>query len=410
MKVMIRAVSALLLLGVLMGCFSGCKQEAVETNETISTEALENGEFAVTLENLGNYTIVIPEQSEGNMAFAATSLQRVIQNKIGKTLEIVTDAQETEYEIWIGLVDRAEAKEFYADVRHYDSGYALIGKKILILGHTTNTASYSVLAFKSELLEKATAEGVVMQASDKKIVGDDALNDEYEWYEQSKAEFYSEALEGVRVNALGDSYFNYSKMDKKDVWLSLMAKKYNMQMNNYGRGGSTVSNYQPSNPMCERYTDMFTNDADIILIEGGANDMNHDTALGAVDSYDKSTFSGALNVIIEGVKEKYPNAMIVCISMWNVYSSFYAGKTTKTYRDYADAMEAVAERQGVYFIAAYDPAISGVDMSNVAFRAKYSMRLEDPHHLNVEGMKLAMKHFEKVLAGYYEDFLNKKTA
>ena len=41
-------------------------------------------------------------------------------------------------------------------------------------------------------------------------------------------------------------------MDKKDVWLSLLAKKYGMRMNNYGKGGSTVSNHNGNAPMCER--------------------------------------------------------------------------------------------------------------------------------------------------------------
>ena len=408
MKKMIRAVSACLLLCMLIGCFAGCEWKTKDGE--VSSDPSETAEFEVTLENLANYTIVIPGEGEESMKSAASALQWVLSQTIGKTLEIVTDDQISEYEIWVGPVNRAEAQEFYSNVRHYDTGYALIGKKILILGHTHNTASDSVMRFKLELLDKASASGVVMKATDQKIVGDDALNDEYESMEQSKAEFYSPSLERVRVNAIGDSYFNYSKMDKKDVWLSLMAKKYNMQMNNYGIGASTVSNYQGSNPMCERYTDMFGKDADIILIEGGANDMSHDTLLGEIDSYDKSTFSGALNVIIEGVKERYPDAMIVCISMWNVYSSYYADKTAKTYRDYTDAMEAVAERQGVYFVAAYDPEISGIDMNNVAFRAKYSMTMSDPHHLNAEGMKIAMSHFEKVLAGYYEDFLSKKAA
>ena len=404
----IRWISALLMLCMLIGCFSGCNKAE---EETVATDTVEEvGEFAVTLENLANYTIVIPGEGDESMKSAANSLQWIISKLIGKTPEIVTDEQTSEYEILVGLVDRAETKEFYAKVRHYDSGYALVGKKVLILGHTNNAASDSVMLFKSELLDKVSETGVLMQATDKKIVGDDELNAQYEWLERSKSKFYSETLEGLRVNAIGDSYFNYSKLDQKYVWLSLMAKKYGMQMNNFGKGGSTVSNYQASNPMCERYTGMFANDADIILIEGGANDMNRDTPLGTSDSYDKNTFSGALNVIIEGVKERYPDAMVVCISMWNVYSSYYADKTTKTYLDYANAMEAVAERQGVYFIAAYDPAVSGVDMSNVAFRAKYSYKTADPNHLNAEGMKIAMEHFEKVLASYYEDFLSKKAA
>ena len=47
-------------------------------------------------------------------------------------------------------------------------------------------------------------------------------------------------------------------------------------------------------------------------------------------------------------------------------------------------------------------------MSSDTFRAKYSMKASDVSHLNAAGMKIAMAHFEKVLAEYYQDFLSKK--
>ena len=193
-------------------------------------------------------------------------------------------------------------------------------------------------------------------------------------------------------------------MDKSQVWLSLLAEKYNMQMNNYGQGGSTVSNYAPNAPMCDRYKDMFATKADIVLIEGGANDIACHTPVGEVDSSDTATFSGALNVMIDGIQERFPNAMIVCITMWNIYDGFYDNGTIN-YMEYANAMEDVAERQGVYFIPAYDTSITGVNMCNPAFRSKYCMSLNDAHHLNEEGMKLVMPYFEKILAQYYQDFL-----
>ena len=175
-------------------------------------------------------------------------------------------------------------------------------------------------------------------------------------------------------------------------------------MNNYGKGGSTVSNYVNKNPMCIRYSSMSNNNADIILLEGGRNDFNQSVPIGATDSHDKKTFSGALNVIIEGLKEKYPNAMIVCISNWN----FPGTKNGLDYTDYADAMEAVAEQQDVYFIRACDPEVSGINMKSTTFRAQYCMNPDDISHLNAAGMKIAMEHFEKILAEYYQDFLDKK--
>ena len=178
-----------------------------------------------------------------------------------------------------------------------------------------------------------------------------------------------------------------------------------LKVNNYGIGGSTVSYVANKNPMCDRYEAMADNGADIILVEGGRNDFNSSVPIGTVDSNDKTTYSGALNVIIDGLQAKYPDAMIVCISSWNFPD--VAGKSL-TYADYANAMEAVAQRQGVYFIRACDPQISGIDMRNSSFKAQYCIKPTDVSHLNFEGMKIAMPHFEKVLAEYYEDHLNKK--
>ena len=67
-------------------------------------------------------------------------------------------------------------------------------------------------------------------------------------------------------------------------------------------------------------------------------------------------------------------------------------------------MMAVAEAQGVYCINASDPAVSGVDMRNEAFRAKYNVKSSDVSHLNVDGMKFVLPYFEKALAELYTKF------
>ena len=98
--------------------------------------------------------------------------------------------------------------------------------------------------------------------------------------------------------------------------------------------------------------------------------------------------------------------MIVCISNWN----FPDSKHGRYYNDYSDAMEAVAESQGVYYIAACDPNVSGVDMTNSVFRSRYCIKSTDVSHLNKDGMRLVMPYFEKALAKCYTDFLKKADA
>ena len=402
MKNLSKALILLLVLCQLICCLAGCGKDQGTADGGSDTVA--DADFVLTAEALSSYTVIYPEGSE--LEPAARSVATMVKSVTGKEAEVKPDSSsETEYEILIGLTNRETCTNFYKGVEYYDSGYALVGKKILIIGLQKQYTIDSTMLFKISILDKNTADGVLMTQSDTVLNKDTKRNALYNWIENSKKSYYANILEGVTINALGDSYFEGSDLEKEYVWLSLLGSKYNMSMNNYGRGGSTVTNKITTNsPMCERYTSMSNNNADIILLEGGRNDFNKDVAIGETDSYDTTTFSGALNVTIEGLKEKYPNAMIVCISNWN----FPDEKFGRVYSDYAGAMEAVAERQGVYYIPACDPAVSGINMASKSFRELYCIKTGDVSHLNFAGMKVAMTHFEKILAEYYQDFLSKK--
>lgn len=370
----------------------------------------QNVAFDLTKEHLASYVIIIPSQMNEDMLPNATYLQAAFEQAYGIRLEIKTDEVEaTEYEILIGLTNRTETAELYLTLKDSEYGYALIGNKLLIIGKSADNVNGGLLLFEEDVLKKTDAQGILLSANSKKIAEAVEVTTTVQTQATTNSnkdqyEYYADVLEGLTVNALGDSYFDGEGLNRKKVWLGLLATKYKMKMNNYGKGGSTVSNYVNKNPMCIRYSSMSNNNADIILLEGGRNDFNQGVPIGATDSHDKKTFSGALNVIIEGLKKKYPNAMIVCISNWN----FPGTKNGLDYTDYADAMEAVAEQQDVYFIRACDPEVSGINMKSTTFRAQYCLNPDDISHLNAAGMKIAMEHFEKILAEYYQDFLDKK--
>lgn len=391
MKNLKKTVLLLLVLCQLVFCFTACDR----TNE--AEETTSDAPFELTAEKLPSYTIILPSQASKPLESVASFLKSIISQKYGVNLEIKNDSEaETEYEILIGLTNRAESIEFCAGISESDYGYALVGKKILIAGNTDKATKEALLMFQADLIDKSATEGVIMTLEDKRIT-----------IVEKEDESTKSVLEGLTVNALGDSYFDGQGLNQKtEVWLGLLASEYKLKMNNYGKGGSTVSNYvTDKKPMCVRYADMPNNNADIILLEGGRNDFNKNVPIGLANSKDTKTFSGALNVIIEGLKEKYPDAMIVCISNWNFPGTSSIGLR---YDDYAGAMEAVARAQGVYFIKACDPNVSGIDMKNEAFRAKYCIKSSDISHLNADGMKIALEHFAPILERYYTDFLSKK--
>ena len=231
--------------------------------------------------------------------------------------------------------------------------------------------------------------------------------------------YYCDALEGITVGALGDSYFAGPSINFDEVWLNLLAEKYDMTMKIDAVSGATVADARKSRvPHCDpsRYNAMPT-DADIILLEGGRNDFNLPVAdstlpsqytqvpIGEKGSTDVTTYIGAWNVIIDAIQAKCPNAMIVLISPWNFPNSSNRPIQRETY---VNAMKQVAEEQGIYFIDATNTSLVGVNVQDYNFRAKYCIKDTDVSHLNAKGMALVMPKFEKILAEYYTEFLSKK--
>ena len=223
------------------------------------------------------------------------------------------------------------------------------------------------------------------------------------WANESKKNSYFETLEGKTIYAIGDSYFAGNGLDKRFVWPELLSVKYNCMFNNYGINGNALSSYNnASNPMVTRYTTMAVAEPDIIFVEGGKNDYNRNTPLGTVDSMDTDTFMGALNVLLCGLHDRYPNAQIMCFTVWNVNQTNSLGLTVN---DYGKAMQAVCKERNVPCFDAMDIKATGVNMNDATFRAQYCMLPNDVSHLNVEGMKLVFPVVESFVAQAYEERL-----
>ena len=147
---------------------------------------------------------------------------------------------------------------------------------------------------------------------------------------------------------------------------------------------------------------MQNGDADIIILEGGRNDRNQKVPYGDFDSRDSKTLCGALNIMIEGLHKKYPNALIILVTPWNY-------KDNSSYVTYNYAMKMVEYQKQlkldyVSIINAADTSISGVDMNDVSFRELYSKAVGDISHLNSKGMSNVTVRMEKQVAELYAKF------
>lgn len=122
----------------------------------------------------------------------------------------------------------------------------------------------------------------------------------------------------LTYTAFGDSITKgvpYHATPYVDVVADILGLK---SYNNLGIGSSSISNIsgRPA-PFCTRFNDI-PNDSDIISIFGGANDI-FTGELGDINSNDTTTICGALNFIIDKVKEKCPNAFIFLITQYEFY-------------------------------------------------------------------------------------------
>ncbi len=295
-----------------------------------------------------------------------------------------TQFVEEEYEILLGPTNRDESEAALEGLEKTGYVVKIVGTKIVINGGTRLALKAALNAFIQDCVVAGTTSVPEAMLS---VSGD------------YSADSYYPVLEGIRLTAMGDSYFGGSQLGKDGVWLKLLADEYEMTLRNYGIGGSTVSNYVTNkNPMCDRFQGM-QNGADVVIIEGGRNDYNQKVPLGDISSRDTKTFAGALNVIIDGYKQKYPEAMLMGVTCWYVNAS---------QQKYADMMIAVCEAQGIVCFDASNQELTGVYMDDPSFRREYCQTDTDVSHLNAAGMELVEPVFEKWIAEEYEKFLAAK--
>ena len=232
--------------------------------------------------------------------------------------------------------------------------------------------------------------------------------DTTEWLESDQTRAYYDVFEGKTISVIGDSYMAGSSIaDTADVWVNMFATKYNMTMNNHGVNGSTISNYAGStyNPMVDRWEEDFANDTpDIIIVEGGRNDYNYNTPMGVLGNSDKATFKGATTYLISSLREKYPNAIIIGITCWEVGGE----KNDAGYycSDYGRAFIEVCEDLDVSYINAMDSDAMGIYMTSSNYRGRFCIKAGDISHLNEKGMKLVFPVFERKIYEFYDEYLN----
>lgn len=128
---------------------------------------------------------------------------------------------------------------------------------------------------------------------------------------------------GKKMVVIGDSITAGSHHGDSPIWYQALATEIGIE-NVYGSGvsGSAISttsyygtDYQP---MVVRY-EKLPADGDLYIVFGGTNDYTLSTPLGTMNDVTDVSFYGALDVMINGLKKKAPDATIVFMTPINRY-------------------------------------------------------------------------------------------
>lgn len=232
---------------------------------------------------------------------------------------------------------------------------------------------------------------------------------------------------GKKYVALGDSITygfiprNYTGYPGQlNSYAQLTANSLGMSFVNAGISGNTVALASGGGtPMCERYTEL-DNDADLITVMGGTNDIRKGVALGTMSDRTENTFYGALHILLGGLYQKYfinqgttvgKNKHIVVLTPIKLLQT--SGGTqggTGTLYDLEPWCEAIKEVANYYSL----PVLDMYNLSNMnphlnqtihgttsGYTDYYNPYMTDGTHPTQEGANI----MSKVLEGYLETII-----
>ena len=155
----------------------------------------------------------------------------------------------------------------------------------------------------------------------------------------------NDILNGKKIVVIGDSLIHGGNIGNKYTWVNKLTE-YGMIPFNYGINGNTIAKQdkERQTPMCERYVNM-EEDADYVVVLGGANDKRLNIPIGEDVDTDPYTFKGAINVMIDGLRQKYPKARMLFMTnydRWRVPSDIGLNDI-----DYVVAMEEVCRKKSM---------------------------------------------------------------
>ena len=232
-------------------------------------------------------------------------------------------------------------------------------------------------------------------------------------------DWYAKDFDGgkkITVNILGDSISaDTAKNELSQKYHGVWASKFNMDVNNWSRGGSAVTgDYKAEGKLLETYVprmermiagqstsqESVTTESkpDILVVWGGTNDYNGHWTIGEPGDSDRSTFCGAIYEIIKMARDNYPEAKLVFFTPIKRcdYSPAEgwdnSGKRRYELDEYVNAMIETCKYHGV-------PCLDFYNNERLEFIGLRTLYITDGVHLSAAGHKIfadvAVEEMEK---------------
>ena len=166
-KILLLALSALMLISMLCACGSGNVEETTVSDTTTETTTVATEPVPASVDIVADgkalFKVIRDEDAETSaiVVSQARSILDKIKNLTGATVKLETDwvkrGQEldrTTYEILVGVTDYPETKEVMDSLTYGEWAIRLVGNKIVIFGYSDTSMSHAVSRF-NRVMEQA---------------------------------------------------------------------------------------------------------------------------------------------------------------------------------------------------------------------------------------------------------------
>lgn len=210
----------------------------------------------------------------------------------------------------------------------------------------------------------------------------------------------------IKITCLGDSITEGTNLSGEENYEE-MTYPYRLgqllqaeTVVNLGIGGSSIGRYW-SDPFVDRYREI-PEDTDLIIVMGGTNDgfCVSERELGTLDERKEETFAGDLDALLKGLKEDYPDSVIVLVTpLPNVLHDMLRKEREYLLPQWAlvSIMKSLAAEYEVPVIDLYNANL--LDTHDAAVIYNF---MPDGLHGNGAGYEILAEHMAAEIIGLYE--------